>query len=533
MTQILRRYAPVNTLLWTVLSAATGSAVETRFEPWRDPGVGFNLISWWNFGSQGSSMWQSAVQQIYDAGFREVSISPLRFYTPGTGVIATTSSSAPTLSHIEAGIVRAKQLGMRVTLNPFVEPQGFSTWRGFYNPTPGSAEAIRFWSDYQQYLVDVATLAQTHQVDAMNVGTELKAIVNNGGNLSNWNNVIQAVDAVYTGSLGYAANWDNFKSANLTAAIWDHPAIDYLGIDAYFRIISTGQADQSGNDPDPVFITTVANAWLSQLDTDIRPFAGARKMGQGMPVVFTEYGATPFNRGIAQQPNTNQVDQAEQRMGFEALLRALDGRQDELSALHLWQWGLPGAEGSHFYTNPNVNSNINGGFDESLNTPLAQWLSSFVNNPLLRGDFDQDGLYACADVDELVAAVASATPDVLYDLDDDLQVDSADVSRWRALAGAVNLPSQSPYPVGDANLDGVVDGSDFNIWNANKFTNQAAWCKGDFTADGIVDGSDFNAWNSHKFTTADGAAAVPEPVAGTVALALLAGLGVTRRLAPG
>ena len=52
---------------------------------------------------------------------------------------------------------------------------------------------------------------------------------------------------------------------------------------------------------------------------------------------------------------------------------------------------------------------------------------------------------------------------------------------------------------GDANGDGAVDGSDFSIWNANKFRMSTAWTTGDFNGDGITDGSDFSIWNTNKF----------------------------------
>ena len=38
----------------------------------------------------------------------------------------------------------------------------------------------------------------------------------------------------------------------------------------------------------------------------------------------------------------------------------------------------------------------------------------------------------------------------------------------------MNLPSGNPYLLGDANLDGTVDGQDFLIWNSNKFQNADA-----------------------------------------------------------
>ncbi len=81
------------------------------------------------------------------------------------------------------------------------------------------------------------------------------------------------------------------------------------------------------------------------------------------------------------------------------------------------------------------------------------------------------------------------------------------------MAGAANLASGNPYLVGDANLDGVVDVSDFNLWNAHKFTTTAQWTKGDFNADGFTDVSDFNLWNTNKFKTANGNAAAAATLA--------------------
>lgn len=127
------------------------------------------------------------------------------------------------------------------------------------------------------------------------------------------------------------------------------------------------------------------------------------------------------------------------------------------------------------------------------------------------GDFDGDGIWDCRDIDGLVAAIVAGNHHGLFDLTGDGLVNHDDLTAWRAAAGAVNLPSGAAYLPGDANLDGTVDGSDFNQWNAHKFTATAAWCAGDFSADGLVDVSDFAIWNSQKFTSSAGLAAVPEP----------------------
>ncbi|MEM7314245.1 MAG: LamG-like jellyroll fold domain-containing protein [Planctomycetota bacterium] len=134
-------------------------------------------------------------------------------------------------------------------------------------------------------------------------------------------------------------------------------------------------------------------------------------------------------------------------------------------------------------------------------------------------DFNGDMNIDCADVDALVNAIVNGGDVGVYDLDGSGSIDSTDLTQWLADAATANGLG-SPYKGGDANLDGVVDVSDFNEWNANKFTSNAAWCSGDFNADGVVDVGDFNEWNSNKFTSSD-AAAVPEPAGSWMVLSLL------------
>ena len=130
----------------------------------------------------------------------------------------------------------------------------------------------------------------------------------------------------------------------------------------------------------------------------------------------------------------------------------------------------------------------------------------------LAGDFDRDGQVGLVDVDLLVAQIASGQIDLSFDLNGDGLLDVQDLDVWRSVAGAANLGPGISYLVADANLDGVVDGLDFILWNDNKFTDIAAWSHGDFNADGVIDGVDFIEWNDNKFqNAADSPQAVPEP----------------------
>ena len=151
---------------------------------------------------------------------------------------------------------------------------------------------------------------------------------------------------------------------------------------------------------------------------------------------------------------------------------------------------------------------------------------------LIDGDFDNNGLYECADIDALVADIVGPGTPETFDLTGDGNVDTADLEEWLIQGGAANLPSGNPYLQGDANLDGIVDGLDFLAWNANKFTNEAAWCSGDFNADGVIDGQDFLVWNANKFASSDGVNAVPEPGLSILLTAFLMGATVVRRCCP-
>jgi hypothetical protein len=110
------------------------------------------------------------------------------------------------------------------------------------------------------------------------------------------------------------------------------------------------------------------------------------------------------------------------------------------------------------------------------------------------GDFDGDGDLDIADVDALSQAVATQSTNLLFDTNGDGVVNLADLQHW-----VLNLKRTV---MGDANLDFVTDGSDFNLWNQNKFTATTQWSKGNFNGDTFVDGSDFNVWNANKFTSA-------------------------------
>ena len=77
---------------------------------------------------------------------------------------------------------------------------------------------------------------------------------------------------------------------------------------------------------------------------------------------------------------------------------------------------------------------------------------------------------------------------------------------WRAFpAAGLDLP-------GDANLDGVVDGLDYNVWSLHYEQQELVWTQGDWDGDGVADGLDYNLWSINYNPGGGQGAAVPEPV---------------------
>lgn len=151
--------------------------------------------------------------------------------------------------------------------------------------------------------------------------------------------------------------------------------------------------------------------------------------------------------------------------------------------------------------------------------------------PGVTGDFDGDSNWDCGDINALTAEIVAGTNDLSFDMDGNGVVDADDLDDWLAAGGANNagVTGGSPFLEADANLDGTVDVSDFNVWNGSKFTSGSAFCSGDFNADGSIDVSDFNVWNGLKFTSSDTVAAVPEPGSLGIMIVGLVGLVSARR----
>ncbi len=104
----------------------------------------------------------------------------------------------------------------------------------------------------------------------------------------------------------------------------------------------------------------------------------------------------------------------------------------------------------------------------------------------LDGDFDGNGSQGAGDIDRLIDMLGTGL--VGYDLTGDSSVTTADVENLVTVRFGTYF--------GDANLDGVVSGADFLIWQ-NNCGLDGGWAEGNWNYDTTVSGADFLIWQNN------------------------------------
>ncbi len=224
----------------------------------------------------------------------------------------------PPPAWITRPIAEAHRLGMKVMIKPHLGywGSGFG-WRGDITfETP--AQWARFFAEYTTWITQVAAVSKG--ADAFVVGTELDRTLDHE---AEWRAVIGAVRARYDGPLTYAANWPEYERV----PFWD--ALDIIGVQAYFPLVTEGQATTPAN------LEHGLRAHLAALH------AFSKKMNKY--VVFTELGYNEFDQ-TALRPwddATGGPDAAGvQSRALETALR-LVAEDDRVVGAFLWKW-FPG-----------------------------------------------------------------------------------------------------------------------------------------------------------------------------------------------
>ena len=150
------------------------------------------------------------------------------------------------------------------------------------------------------------------------------------------------------------------------------------------------------------------------------------------------------------------------------------------------------------------------------------------------GDFNSDGVVDLADIDAFIGTFGQAPTGALasFDLDTDGDIDLDDL-RFQVENFVQTSNGVTGTFLGDANLDGVVDGIDEGIVISNLGQSVSSWSDGDFNLDGFVDALNDQFTVLGNFGQSNGGpSVVPEPGSSAICflLASLAGIGYRRKV---
>ncbi|MGA3373934.1 MAG: hypothetical protein ABSC48_19500 [Terracidiphilus sp.] len=250
--------------------------------------------------------------------------------------IAPSSTQTPTDAAVVAAITNLQNAGIKVALKPQVDSyDGY--WRGQFEPTDPTA----WFSSYQTFIVHYATIAQAQSADLFVIGCEF-ATLSGSAYQSNWETIISAVRAVYSGPITYAANATGAGDEFTRVSFWDK--LDLIGVDGYFPL--TNQADPT--------LTQLENAWTIAADNKngFAPVTALHNLQlayPSLPLIFTEIGYTSTagtNEAPYNYTPTAAYDPTEQASCFEAFFQVFSQESSWVKGVFWWGWSVspPGTD---------------------------------------------------------------------------------------------------------------------------------------------------------------------------------------------
>ncbi len=241
----------------------------------------------------------------------------------------TVTQGDPTtsLSSYNYGINIAHGLGLHVFVTMQLQSSGSQSWSGSINFANFTQEQLWFQS-YWLAVKPYAIAAQHDGVEQFSVGTEFAWLEQNAP-ASLWNQLIDNVSSVYTGTLTYDMNWG---SLDVQPPTWmRNPHMKMIGISAYSPLVNT---------PERVDPNKIAALWQQTVKLQLDNFS----IELGEPVFLSEIGYPDSEYALYQPWNSSinaPADPQEQAAASDAALTNVIPDQRILGTF-FWGWDNTG-----------------------------------------------------------------------------------------------------------------------------------------------------------------------------------------------
>ena len=219
------------------------------------------------------------------------------------------------------GLIEAIKRARANKLTVMIKPHFWIKNKGWAGNFDLSGKLKMEWEkNYKDYLLLLANLSDSLDIEMLCIGTELKTYTTNHPEF--FIDLIEEIRKVYKGKLTYAANWDEYKLVNF----WDK--LNYISIDAYFPL----------SDKKTPKITELELEW-KKITKDLKNFS----LKLGKKIIFTEYGYRSINYSANKQwefektPNTEQINFMAQINAYAAFNNTI-WKEQFIAGGFLWKW---------------------------------------------------------------------------------------------------------------------------------------------------------------------------------------------------
>ena len=258
---------------------------------------------------------KSTLDALRSLGVSSIAIHPYA-QVREDGHIITGRRSDASATHITTPLRWAHERGLSTMLIPHIAYWGTKfLWRGEIDfATP--EEWNTFFTEYETWIVRMATLAEAEQAEIFCVGLEFSFAQKQE---ERWRKIIAAVRAVYRGKVTYGANWNEYTEVKF----WD--ALDYIGVLAYFPLTRT-------TNPSTAELSLAWDRRCAEL--------GKFSRKHGKQILFTEIGYNESARTAAEpwafQTGGDHATEIQARCIDVAL--ALPARYPFIAGMYWWKW---------------------------------------------------------------------------------------------------------------------------------------------------------------------------------------------------
>ncbi|WP_445501488.1 glycoside hydrolase family 113 [Microvirga sp. G4-2] len=289
-----------------------------------------------------------AMDQIVATGAGTVTIIPNFFQTDKFSSSVALRLGDPnnpwdnesdTFEQVKQSILAAKARGLNVVLKPHLETEN-RVWRAEIAPTDPKA-----WFDrYKAMMVEYAKAAQEAGAAMLCVGTEMDSmtdptkVCSDGKTYTQkWAEIIDAVRAVYSGKVTYAATYWTVPKIGF----WDK--VDYIGTDAYIpsSTVNNPTVDQIVD----AWVKPHFNPWIRDTlhgGKSVVDYYKSLSEQYGKKVIFTEVGYKSMD-GANKDPGvfngSGEYDPQEQVDCYTALFKVMENYGGQwLAGSFLWSY---------------------------------------------------------------------------------------------------------------------------------------------------------------------------------------------------